>query len=149
MRRGEFTDTDGLAYQHGRGIVANRAFAIGACNVDGPPRKLDPFQQGGNALQSRLNPSHGDGLGCHTQAASMGLDVRRQLKHDSFGRTERKDALAGSSQAWRSGAKKRKASGQCPMPCAGADAGGVRACQCHQPLQRGINNNTAASPSVF
>jgi hypothetical protein len=67
MRRGEFADTDGSAYQHGRGIVANGAFAIGACNVDGPPRKLDAFQQGGNALQSRLNPSHGEGLSCHKQ----------------------------------------------------------------------------------
>jgi hypothetical protein len=41
MWRGKLSDLDTSALEHGRGIVADGAFAIGASDVYGFPRKLD------------------------------------------------------------------------------------------------------------
>lgn len=58
MGRGEGADPFVVPNEYRGSMVANGAFAVGACDMNGLPRELDVLQELGDAFQSRLDLGH-------------------------------------------------------------------------------------------
>ena len=60
MWRGEFTALDFAAHDEGGSVMTDGALAIGAGDMDCPPRELDIVQELADPFQARLDHGRGD-----------------------------------------------------------------------------------------